>query len=76
MEELAQEVEKVDFFRKVSAYFRLNFERRKNCSTSLSLLSAEKFNYPVSIEWEKKWHPYLPPLDEALAKAETHGLWG
>ncbi len=32
----------------------------------LTLFAQEKITIPVSIEWEKKWHPTLPPLEEAL----------
>ncbi|MEZ5414207.1 MAG: TIM barrel protein [Opitutaceae bacterium] len=32
------------------------------------------FAGPVSLEWEKLWHPYLPPLADALAHA-TAGRW-
>jgi len=35
----------------------------------------EEFAGPVSLEWEKLWHPYLPPVDEALAAAERGGWW-
>ena len=27
----------------------------------------------VSLEWEKKWHPELPPLEDALAAARVAG---
>lgn len=30
---------------------------------------------PVSLEWGKLWHPYLPPLDEALTVAERNRWW-
>lgn len=30
---------------------------------------------PASLEWEKLWHPYLPPLEEALAAAEKNRWW-
>lgn len=30
---------------------------------------------PMSLEWEKLWHPYLPSLDEALAVAAQRGWW-
>ena len=29
----------------------------------------------VSLEWEKLWHPYLPPLDDALAAAARRDWW-
>lgn len=32
-----------------------------------TLLEKEGAQYPVSLEYEKKWCPYLPDLDEALA---------
>lgn len=34
-----------------------------------------KFSGPVSLEWERMWHPYLPPLDEALTVAAERGWW-
>ncbi len=37
-------------------------------------LGAE-FNGTVSLEWEKLWHPYLPPLDEALRSAADRKWW-
>jgi sugar phosphate isomerase/epimerase len=30
---------------------------------------------PVSLEWEKLWHPYLSTLDEALTAATKSGWW-
>jgi sugar phosphate isomerase/epimerase len=41
----------------------------------LAALRADRFAGPVSLEWEKLWHPYLVPLDEALAAAEARGWW-
>ena len=41
----------------------------------LAALRADGFAGPVSLEWEKMWHPYLPPLDEALATAAARGWW-
>jgi sugar phosphate isomerase/epimerase len=41
----------------------------------LAALRADKFAGPVSLEWEKLWHPYLPPLDEALRVAAERGWW-
>lgn len=29
----------------------------------------------VSLEWERQWHPYLPPLETALVRADTTGWW-
>jgi sugar phosphate isomerase/epimerase len=37
-------------------------------------LQAE-FTGCVSLEWEKMWHPYLPPLEEALAAAARRNWW-
>lgn len=34
----------------------------------IALLQREKFAGFVSLEWERFWHPYLPPLREALAR--------
>lgn len=42
---------------------------------SLNLLSDAGFKGPVSLEWERQWHPYLPPLNDALTKARTLGWW-
>jgi hypothetical protein len=39
-----------------------------------AVLRAE-YAGPLSLEWEKVWHPYLPPLDEALTAAARHGWW-
>ncbi len=41
----------------------------------LAALHADNFAGPVSLEWEKLWHPYLPPLDEALRVAAERGWW-
>lgn len=32
----------------------------------LKTLSNDRFTYPVSLEWEKFWHPELPSLERAL----------
>lgn len=32
----------------------------------MDLLARDGFTGPVSLEWEKLWHPYLPPLTDAL----------
>ncbi len=34
----------------------------------LNLLREENFQGTVSLEWERLWHPYLPPLPVALAR--------
>ncbi len=41
----------------------------------LAALRAEAFAGPVSLEWEKLWHPYLPTLDEALRTAAARRWW-
>lgn len=33
------------------------------------------FTGPVSLEWELMWHPYLPPLGDALDAATRAGWW-
>jgi len=38
---------------------------------TLALLNKKGFSGLVSIEWERKWHPYLVPLSEALDKAKA-----
>jgi sugar phosphate isomerase/epimerase len=34
-----------------------------------------RFDGIVCLEWEKLWHPYLPPLDEALRVAAEKTWW-
>lgn len=36
---------------------------------------AREFPGTVSLEWERHWHPDLPPLAAALATAKTNGWW-
>lgn len=38
-------------------------------------LAADRFAGPVSLEWEKLWHPELPLLEEALRTAEERKWW-
>ena len=38
-------------------------------------LQATGFAGPVSLEWERLWHPYLPSLDEALTVAVEQKWW-
>ena len=40
-----------------------------------SRLSADSYAGPLSLEWERKWHPYLPPLADALALADARRWW-
>lgn len=39
----------------------------------LEMLAADAFTGVVSIEWERKWHPYLSPMETALARARELG---
>jgi sugar phosphate isomerase/epimerase len=41
----------------------------------LAALRTDEFAGPVCFEWEKLWHPYLPPLDEALRVAAGRNWW-
>lgn len=41
----------------------------------LAALTADGFGGHVSLEWEKRWHTYLPPLDEALRVAAQRRWW-
>ncbi|MDP2136844.1 MAG: sugar phosphate isomerase/epimerase [Candidatus Didemnitutus sp.] len=36
---------------------------------------AREFTGAVSLEWERHWHPYLPPLDNALRAAAERNWW-
>ena len=36
---------------------------------------AREFSGIVSLEWERQWHPYLPPLDDALRVAAERKWW-
>lgn len=40
-----------------------------------SRLVEDGYGGPLSLEWGRKWHPYLPPLDEALRVARATGWW-
>lgn len=37
--------------------------------------ATDQFAGPVSLEWERLWHPYLPSLDEALSAAAARHWW-
>jgi sugar phosphate isomerase/epimerase len=41
----------------------------------LTALETAGFSGPVSLEWERLWHPYLPPLAEALRVAAARRWW-
>ena len=36
---------------------------------TLEMIDGDGYTSNVSVEWERQWHPYLPPLDTALSKA-------
>lgn len=38
-------------------------------------LLRDGYRGPLSLEWGRQWHPYLPPLDQALAAADASGWW-
>ncbi|MCZ7866181.1 TIM barrel protein [Agrobacterium salinitolerans] len=40
----------------------------------LSLLKSDERHIPLSLEWERHWHPELPPLDDAMTAARS--WWG
>jgi sugar phosphate isomerase/epimerase len=40
----------------------------------MARLASDGFAGPVSLEWERAWHPYLPSLDAALDRA-AQGWW-
>jgi sugar phosphate isomerase/epimerase len=41
----------------------------------LAAVLRNEFAGAVSLEWEKAWHPSLPPLDEALRVAAARAWW-
>ncbi len=41
----------------------------------MAVLRADDFSGPVSLEWEKMWHPYLPSLEAALVHAAERRWW-
>lgn len=41
----------------------------------LAVLRTNRFNGPVSLEWEKWWHSYLPSLEKALVTAAERQWW-
>jgi len=36
-----------------------------------ALLERDEYRGAISLEWERKWHPYLPPIEEALEGVAT-----
>jgi sugar phosphate isomerase/epimerase len=43
--------------------------------TNLRQVLRNEFTGVVSLEWEKLWHPYLAPLDDALTAAARNNWW-
>ena len=43
--------------------------------TALRQVLHAEYSGPLSLEWEKLWHPALPSLDEALNAATERGWW-
>ena len=41
----------------------------------LEALRAGNYAGAISLEWERKWHPELPPLEDALRSAEERNWW-
>lgn len=39
-----------------------------------ALLTPEAYSGSICLEWERMWHPYLPPLEEALVAVTTQGI--
>ena len=38
-------------------------------------LRVDGYSGVVSLEWERLWHPYLPPIQDALASVREHHWW-
>lgn len=38
-------------------------------------LQRDGYAHAVSLEWERQWHPELPPLEDALRAAAARGWW-
>jgi len=36
------------------------------------LLDSAGYSRSICLEWERRWHPYLPPLEAALAAISSH----
>lgn len=41
----------------------------------IETLTEDDYNGPLSLEWERKWVPSLPPLEAALAGARERQWW-
>lgn len=48
-------------------------EGRFDCPAFLEFLRGKNYDGFVSLEWERKWHPYLPPLRDALRAMRAAG---
>ncbi len=46
---------------------------RFDCPAFLRFLEGKNYAGFVSLEWERKWHPYLPPLRDALLAMHAAG---
>jgi len=42
---------------------------------TIDFLVRDGFEGYISLEWERKWHPYLDPVETALKKARQLGWW-
>jgi sugar phosphate isomerase/epimerase len=42
---------------------------------ALRTAMAGSYRGPLSLEWERQWHPELAPIEEALRSAETTSWW-
>ncbi|WP_246665196.1 sugar phosphate isomerase/epimerase family protein [Rhizobium tropici] len=40
-----------------------------------AVLAADNYTGVMSLEWERLWHPDLPPLDLAVQSAQHNGWW-
>ena len=40
-----------------------------------AVLASGGYRGVVAIEWEKLWHPYLDPIEEALGRAKANGFF-
>lgn len=44
-------------------------------SQLVGALTADGYAGPISLEWERKWHPELAPVEEALTSARERQWW-
>jgi len=51
----------------------LNGEGEFPAEDVFKILSENNYDGVVSLEWERKWHPYLPEIDAALDSLKTAG---